>query len=225
MQADYAELLAKSEPLLPELAAYYEEGDLPMVRHPFCYSVPHSQQMNALTNHRFRLMKEEIEDALAEEQFSRYIFLHERPYRLNAFLEVADKLPCDEFSRLLASIYTDSENIWQNEDTWRGLLARGIDQSVSMTDSEQQALAALPDEITVYRGYAERGTAEGFSWTTDYDKACWFAKRLAQAGDACFVAEATIPKNDVIWYFEGRGESEIVVASPEKYRIGFEGLE
>ena len=52
---------------------------------------------------------------------------------------------------------------------------------------------------------------KGWSWTTDPDKAEWFARRFAVRGKECFVAEGTVSKQYVIAYFTGRNESEIVV--------------
>ncbi len=53
------------------------------------------------------------------------------------------------------------------------------------------------------------------SWTLDRNKAVWFAQRysvLTELG-APKLAEATVRKRDILAYFNGRKEKEVVVDS------------
>ena len=52
-----------------------------------------------------------------------------------------------------------------NQDAWREIIEEyGLD----INEKERAVFNALPDTITVYRGYCdEHGTKEGFSWTMD----------------------------------------------------------
>lgn len=86
---DWAELMQREEDLLPELQEYYEEGDnWPMIRHPLLFSVPHTPQQNAMCNERYRRVSQAASKALdTVGGLSQYIVLHERPYRLQAFLK------------------------------------------------------------------------------------------------------------------------------------------
>ena len=46
-----------------------------------------------------------------------------------------------------------------------------------MTDEEQSAFDALPEQVTIYRGYcADSGTEDGISWTLDRKTAEFFGE-------------------------------------------------
>ena len=65
----------------------------------------------------------------------------------------------------------------------------------------------------------DRDRESGISWTLDYNKAEWFARRFLAGGTGYgVVAEAICNPKDVIAYFESRGEKEIVI-DPSKVRI------
>jgi hypothetical protein len=52
---------------------------------------------------------------------SHLVYLHEPPYRLDAFMDIAGRLSNKNFWVLLAGVWTDSENIWQNPENWRAI--------------------------------------------------------------------------------------------------------
>lgn len=213
---------AAAEPLLPELEPYViEDGPLgPMLKHPLVFEL--ALNMPGMVNERYRHKNAAAEKAAAEDDWSTYVFLHERPYRFNAleFADVFGTCPPQEFWQLVADVWTDSENVWQNAEAWRDLLERaGADERRWMMDEEEaDALAVMPDEITVWRGCIAGQNEDGFSWTIDREKAEWFAKRFASAqrGEGR-VIEGRVKRVDVIAHFTGRGESEIVVL-PENVR-------
>jgi hypothetical protein len=70
----------------------------------------------------------------------------------------------------------------------------------------------MPDEFPVYRGFiGKRG--KGLSWTIDQSKAEWFARRFAMLthlGQPRLM-EGIVKKKDVLAYFNGWKEKEIVV--------------
>jgi hypothetical protein len=156
--------------------------------------------------------------------------MHERPYRLAALLDVAHEIVDDrKFWELVGGIWTDTENAWQCYDEWLEVFGSGRDdREYTMTDIEREALAKLPEEMTVYRGFTRlngRGPIEdedrqlhSFSWTLDRAKAVWFAERWAGDDDIRYVATAVVRKPDVVAHFLGRGEKEIVVM-PDDLRI------
>jgi hypothetical protein len=115
------EMLDSKEPLHPELAKHLSSGlttGMPGIFHPLHYEVPFLPGMEALSNKRFLWKKQAVADALEKGKYSSYIFLHERPYRLNAFAEIAHKLDDEAYWKLLGEIHVDSENIWQNFRAW-----------------------------------------------------------------------------------------------------------
>ena len=85
----------------------------------------------------------------------------------------------------------------------------------NMMDEEERAfLANQPDQFEIYRGYGK--TVNGWSWTVDREKAIWFAQRLDF--DSPTLATGTVQKADVLAYFAGRKESEIIV-DPKKVKV------
>lgn len=72
-----------------------------------------------------------------------------------------------------------------------------------------------PGPFTVYRGVSGRGGArrlDGYSWTGDFDCACWFANRFGFSDPA--VLRATVSAAEVLSYCtetSNRGETEFLV--------------
>ena len=85
---------------------------------------------------------------------------------------------------------------------------KAADKSAFMDKEDLKIYNELSEKITVYRGCGEKGTVKGFSWTTDKDKAFWFATRFSRSGK---VFKAVIPKSGVIAYTNQRGEKEVIV--------------
>lgn len=212
------EEVANPEELAPELAEYLEEGqtergvDFPVVRHPLVYAVPYLPQLNNRYNELLRQKLSAVQRAKDNNDWLLYIMLHERPYRGNAFGEVQDALSDVDYWEILADLWRDSENIRQNAEMWEDFLTapRGSKENL-MSEDEREALAAMADRFTIYQGHTfDRD--DGWSWTTDEKTAVWFARRFASMEDSTpLVTVATVDKSEVVAYFLGRGEHEIIV--------------
>lgn len=213
---DLSQLLSQPpEPLIPELQMYFEDtGPLgPCLRHPLVYSIIHHPQMNARANKCYYAKKKAISKAVDEQAWHTAIYLHERPYRLEAFMDVSSAMADDDYWEVLGSIWTDSENIWQNEDGWRDCLTSERPGRELMMHAEERAalLHDYDDVIHIYRGFQCRGRESGLSWTSNRITAKWFARRLAQPDDTQYLAEGFVNKEHVIAFFDGRSEQEMVV--------------
>ena len=71
----------------------------------------------------------------------------------------------------------------------------------------------LTNGITVYRGVNQGGKPSGLSWTTDKEKAEWFANRWSNFGvkdGEVYVMLITDP-SCVLAYFSDRNESEVII--------------
>jgi len=206
---DQMELLTRLEPLREDLKPYLTEGPLgPMFHHPFMVELVCDVNRAARINSYVGVVERETQEALKNKKWGRYVFRHERPYRVEALLRVVDQLPDEEYWPLVGEVWVDSENIWQNLDKWVGLLSSVRPQRhLMMTEEERAALGALPDRLTIYRGCTPQNR-RGLSWTLDRDKALWFAKRFRQDGS---VVTQRVFKRQVVAHFTGRGESEVVV--------------
>ncbi len=225
----YSELLAREEELHPDLAAYLyedEDGDLcfmhPLLQ-PIGFPGSYDPRYNAVLNHNYGAKSEALAQAEAACDWQAAVFLHHRPYRIDALMERADDMHDNEFWNAVGAVWIDSENIHQDGDSWRMLL--GSDRpgrENTMDEVEQAALAALPDTLTVFRGCTGEDAADGFSWTLDRAKAEWFANRYAHRRENALVVTGTIDKVDVIAHFLGRNETEIVCL-PESVRRRNEG--
>ena len=223
--AELEDLLGRQEDLDPELEdCVFDDGPFgPSIKHPLVYSICHSPVTNALVNRQFRYKKEALARAADQQNWHSYVYLHERPYRLDAFMDIRDAIAkAEDYWRLLGSIWVDSENIWQNAQEWRDLFEEPERGSMEhfMDEDDRKALTLPPSKggllptFTVYRGYHYEGGEDGFSWTLDKPRAKWFARRLCGDDEVPMVATGTLGRKDVIGYMTGRGEQEIV-ALPE----------
>jgi hypothetical protein len=172
--------------------------------------------MNAIINKSYKVKLACVREAVDQKKWSRAIFLHERPYRLEALAEYAPMMDDRSYWEMVANAWTDSENIWQNLSRWRDLWeAKRPDKDFCMSDDERAVLASLPDTVVVYRGVhgkgAKKRVRKGMSWTLNRDKAVWFAERFS--GEDALVLEGTVKKKDIHAYFAGRDEAEIVSTS------------
>lgn len=143
--------------------------------------------------------------------FESILLMLGQPYQL-LFLNLNKNYLSDEtFNNCLKDVWilTEFPNADKNVSVEQALeLFKKADKKILMTASEQLKLKSLSDEVKIYRGIHNRGNERALSWTDDYDKAVWFAKRFDNTG---YVLEATIKKDDIIAFFDGRNESELIV--------------
>ena len=197
-----------SEELIPQLQPYLEDGVLgKQIRHPLVYQVP--LWSNGSANRMFLQKKAEIKIALKEKAWNRFVFLHERPYRLNAFLEIQDQLKDTEYWRLLADTWIDTENAWQNRAKWRKLFdSERRFSNYLMSETEDNAMRSLPEKVTIYRGSSYHNE-KGLSWTLSKEKAEFFAQRFSTRRGKVY--EQEVSKDQILALFFGRGESEVIL--------------
>lgn len=208
---DYRELINKEVELHEDLKPYVETGSfLPMLRHPLVYHVPYSEQMNGMINNFYTHKKEAAEKSLKERDYSKYIWLHERAYRVNAFSEVESYLSDKSYWGILGTIWIDSENIYQNLTFWNYFLKKDRDgKKHFMSDEDLGVFNKFPETITVYRGCKEGQNENGYSYTTDESIASWFANRFNNGTPK--VVELTVKKEDILAYTNSRGEKEVII--------------
>jgi hypothetical protein len=204
------------EDLCPELEAYFEDdGKWPMIRHPLVYSIMHNPIQNRMVNRQLEEKKDALERARLSQDWNSFVFLHERPYRCNALTKLMGfDVPDDWWWKLVAEVWVDSENIRENREVWdvilRGDSRRGPSGAM-MNDDEYAELRAMDETFTVWQGCTSERD-DGWSWTIDKEKAEWFAERFAKLEHAGpRLREATVRRDDVIAYFTGRNESEILI--------------
>lgn len=218
---------AMREPLNSELEPWVEDTDAfgPMLRHPLVYMIlgnpvdgiyPFGAQANAA----FEAKQKGLIEARKEKNWGVLLNVYyERPYRLYAFEQVCEDMTDEEYWDHLGDIWTDSENIWQNELQWIEFLTSDrVGREHMMDEEEHAALMAAPATLNVYRGFHMEGREEGCSWTLERARAEWFARRYTRDDDKAQIAIGTCSKDDVIAHFMGRGEAEVVIL-PEHVNI------
>lgn len=161
-----------------------------------------------------------MNEIYAKQSASAIYFLLNEPYRLTFLKFAQEYLSQEDFSVMLADAWISTENPNMYPDLTRNELVamfKAADSAELMSKDEQDMLNRLDEEVTVYRGvtpYNEK-SIRALSWTLDYEKAKWFAQRFGESGT---VYEAQIKKEHILAYFDGRGESEVIVEP--KYLTG-----
>lgn len=215
-----------AEPLDPELEPYLNIVDgHPMLRHPLVYSILHAPLMNKMVNRQLKAKRKYVAEHKAKGEYSSAIWMYERPYRIEAFVEMAPLMTDEMYWETLGSIWTDSENIWQNLDSWKLLLSMPRPHRECMMDEgaerEKYDDIRKAEMVRVYRG-AGRRNKYGLSWTLDKSKALFFANRFRglSGREQQSVWQMDIPGEAVTAYFSGRGESEVVLVPEWKSKFG-----
>lgn len=209
-------LMEKKEPLNQDLAKCLTRSHtLGMIlRHPLVVAVPYLEPMNAVYNAQMAHKRSTILQAVKEGQFSRALFLHERPFRLHAFWTMRETMQPMVYWELLREVWMDCEEPHVNFRTWIELFEAEIPHRDSLLDADDhKAVLNLPTRVDLFRGIRNARGARGLSWTTNPEKARWFATRWnAKAPHLCTatVHRRIIERHGA--YFGGRGESEVVIA-------------
>jgi hypothetical protein len=208
------------EDLHDDLKYYIQSSETlgQILHHPLVVQVPYFPALNKMINQQYKHKKNSIEKSFESGEWDSYIFMHERPYRMDAFNDIKDDLNNEEYWSTLKTIFVDSENISQNHSDWDELLDCERDGKEHFMDkSDKESFNKLPDDLIIYRGFKDENGENGFSWTLSVEKAIWFADRFGNS-DNSYVASATVNKNNIIGYTDSRNEDEIIV-TPENIRI------
>ena len=184
-------------------------GNMPWVRHPLVISAVTPERVGWI-NEVYLSKLGYLEQYSQNDEWQSYVLTHERPWRLDAFIEIADYPDDAEYWELLSHIWRDSENIHQNKKLWRMFWNSDRPMKHHAMDEEERAvLNGLPDRLTIYRGQ-DRSRLSGMSWTLDRDRAIWFAKRRINRDGTNYLLTATVKKGNVHAYLNDRNEKEIV---------------
>jgi hypothetical protein len=228
------ELLRTMEDLDPELMLHrYDDGPFgTCIKHPLVFSIAHHPAQNAFCNRQLKQKQEALQEAEREERWHTYVYLHERPYRIDAFMAIQHMLDDRQYWELLGDVWIDSENIWQNLELWRELLTAPRGSREFIMSEEDRKVFTLPPEQggfpprqRVYRGFNNEDGLDGYSWTLDKPRAKWFALRRAYEDDVAYVATAWVTPDKAIAYHTGRGEAEIVVLPEDVLDVFVEEVE
>lgn len=197
------------EALHENLIPYVSDG---MIHHPLVIQlVPEDA---SYINQLYHQKLDKLKKAEAEGDWSKYIILHERPYRLGALRAAIDSGLSEEPSEyweLVGDVWRDSENIYENLAEWQQLWRSPIDgRQACMSSEDLHIFNSLPKQLEVWRGASYKSGITGLSWTLNENKAVWYATRFHSKPHVPLVAKGFVLKRDVLAYFGQRHESEII---------------
>lgn len=158
--------------------------------------------------------KEFIDDALAENDFSHYLMIVEGPCDLLLFQELFQNVKGHLKYELLTDLYTTVEygHDGLTIDMWKEAL-------IERTSDNLDAIRGDNPILTIYRGQASGSTdvTKALSWTLRFSTALFFASRYNT--DDVVLYKANVRREDVIDFFEGRNEAEVVIFPENIFNI------
>ena len=184
-----------------------ETGKRPWIFHPLLIA-EYFPEKNAEYNEGFYSKCNARTEAELHGDWSLYVLLHEKPFRLDALWEVHPSLTDAEYWKLLGKTYVSMEFPGQDPYLLDFFQSERRSRELLMDEAEQQFLDRLPDPIVVYRGYRGEDGKRGLSWTLSPTLASWFAHRLD--GEPR-VVRSVCEKSLVFAALLGRHEAEIVL--------------
>jgi hypothetical protein len=133
--------------------------------------------------------------------------------RVLLFLSIAAKYPTtpEAYADGLRFAYTTAAGL--RRDDMLHMFAAVKDRRLFMDEDELRGYDAMPDTLRVYRGCNRtelRRHVFGISWTTRQDVAEFFAWRFNAQDSSRIVVATDIRKADILAYFMGRDEYEVI---------------
>lgn len=178
-----------------------------IVDHPLVRASVADREYASSLNKMYESKVVRMKRAIKDSDWDTYVKLHERPYRLDAFLEIKEELRDRSYWEMLAEVWMDTECPWQNQSDWALWGGDRPQKQCAMSRDDREALALLPNQLTIYRGVAKGNNVNGLSWTLSRETAIWFVRRFRGDG----LITATAKRQDVHAFLSGRQEQEIVV--------------
>lgn len=168
----------------------------------------------------FDLLFDDIGNRSLNEDDSEKILMWASSFeRMDVFLKIKDRINDPRsYWRILRSAYQESDNLyrWKNEIKKCFKSDRpGINQL--MNDDERKTFESLQDDLLIHRGMTvseKQSENFGISWTLDKTVAEYFAytygRNIETANNEKTVVSLTVKKKNLIAFFDGRNEKEII---------------
>lgn len=161
-----------------------------------------------LYNKPYRVRRELAQKYLEEENFNSFIFIHERPFRLEALVEVLFSIKKEDLFQIVEYVWTDSEDPCVNLEVWKYIFNYCEELGV-LEDSKKD----LPEKFTIYRGTRAGVEDNGISWTLDASVAKMFSERFytKRTDKQPIVKVKEVKKEDIFLFTDARGEKEVIL--------------
>ena len=134
-----------------------------------------------------------------------------KPNRLQIFEIISNMREFTEkdYNTILKNIWVTTEFPHQMPIPKLVKLFRKANPKLMMTDDDISIYSNLPETVTIYRGLMDKKSkVRGLSWTTDFERAEWFANRFNRGGK---IMKADIKKQHIFMFTNDRSEKECVV--------------
>lgn len=143
----------------------------------------------------------------------------DKPERWQALADIRHKLSQEQFLSTFVKVWVESEGNNLHVDLIDALIDEyeiNADRIMpALSSSDHRFFAGLPDRVAVYRGTSMEHPYGNYSWTTDREKALWFANRIPKGVPA--LASGVVLKSDILFVYNGRGEHEVAVKTCHVY--------
>jgi hypothetical protein len=189
------------------------------IDHPLLYLPGYTPDQEEAANQQYADNREQAEFLHQQQDWLSYIDAHSLRHRLDVWRQLAPQLNDEQYSSLFTHTWCESNHVYLAEPgVLEQLLERTPVQQHLMNPDELAALAALPETITIFRGYGANRPERrlGMSWSTDEGEAMRMA--YDYHGDAPCVVTGQCHKADVLAYFLRRKEFEILI-DPERVEV------
>ncbi|MGP4994637.1 hypothetical protein [Glutamicibacter ardleyensis] len=202
------------EPLLPELEPYLRHDSAlgKGLHHPLV--VEPIGVVNGLANRIYTSKTIALQQAIATQDWETATFIHERPYRVEAFVKYALRGECialadlsPELRLLVTRIWSDSENHHEMRLYWERFFAKQDGKLLLADERGRELYETLPEVLTVYRG--DHLDSLRISWSLDKATGEFFAKRYNERDRTLLTG--TVKKEHIYGVLVERHESEVLV--------------
>lgn len=162
------------------------------------------------------------------DHFGAIMIVTPRPFRLHRLLEWQQKTNLANhdgaaFNELVRDVWIDCEHPHINETAWRVVwtkVANSYFYAHLHTLKELQEREMFDEPRIFYRGTNRVEEPPGLSWTTDRERAIWFAKRWSSmAGFEPRLLRCKATVDDMLGPFHQRGEDEWILIRPDSVEI------
>ena len=178
-------------------------------------AIPPSRELVLVTQENYqKIVQKKLDFVIeqvteADDPLVHLFMLLSCPYRLQFLSYIQPYLTPEQLGFILGWTWCKTEFPHQNGISKMVKLFRLCSKETLMDEASRKTFDNIPEILTIYRGIqSKKARIRGLSWTTDLEKAKWFARRF-NCNNTVF--EAKIEKKNVFACFDIRGESEVVV--------------
>jgi hypothetical protein len=193
--------------LLPELLEWEMNG---VVMHPLLTANLQVPQSLCRINTLYKIRSLRVAKALEENDWRRYVELHEPNFRTLALADIRHMVPKEQYHPYFGKLWNCSEAVCHHGEIFHlACMASATKAQLRsmMTEEECVAFNELGETVEIYRAFDIN--EYGNCWTTRQEIATQFANDF----DLPFISKGTVEKSHVMSLFLRRNEFELITYS------------